>query len=250
MYAHIMKIISVLDLKNNIVVHAQKGERHTYAPVRSCLTSKTDPISVVKAFQAQLNLHEFYIADLDAIQRTGRNYTVIADIIRQVKNVNLIVDAGIATVEAAQEIVDLGVGQIVVGSETLENLDDLLRIVERFGQQRVIFSLDMKAHQVLSSSLCLRKMPPQELARRVQEIGIRTVILLELDRVGTGSGVDVTFFTSMAQACPELTFIAGGGIKNMEDLKILQRLGIHGALVATALHNGTITAERLKTLIL
>ncbi|MCX6675989.1 MAG: HisA/HisF-related TIM barrel protein [Methanothrix sp.] len=40
--------------------------------------------------------------------------------------------------------------------------------------------------------------------------------------------------------------ILGGGVKDLEDLKVLEALGFSGALVATAVHNGNIPAEMLR----
>jgi phosphoribosylformimino-5-aminoimidazole carboxamide ribotide isomerase len=40
--------------------------------------------------------------------------------------------------------------------------------------------------------------------------------------------------------------LVGGGIKGMEDLEVLERIGISGALVATAVHSGKIPVHLIR----
>jgi phosphoribosylformimino-5-aminoimidazole carboxamide ribotide isomerase len=49
-------------------------------------------------------------------------------------------------------------------------------------------------------------------------------------------------------AFPDLELLAGGGVRNANDLRTLQRAGAAGALVATALHGGVIGARELAGL--
>jgi uncharacterized protein related to proFAR isomerase len=45
-----------------------------------------------------------------------------------------------------------------------------------------------------------------------------------------------------------IPIITGGGARNIQDLKILKEAGVAGVLIATALHNGSITQHELATL--
>ena len=46
-----MRIVPVLDLKGGVAVHAVRGERQSYAPVRSVLSPSADPVALARAFQ-------------------------------------------------------------------------------------------------------------------------------------------------------------------------------------------------------
>ncbi|MGH7429151.1 MAG: HisA/HisF-related TIM barrel protein, partial [Candidatus Methylomirabilaceae bacterium] len=73
-------------------------------------------------------------------------------------------------------------------------------------------------------------------------------ILLEMERIGTGSGADATFVGRMTRAAPGVQFIIGGGIRTVEEILQLKRAGASGVLLATALHDGTITRGDLARL--
>jgi phosphoribosylformimino-5-aminoimidazole carboxamide ribotide isomerase len=68
---------------------------------------------------------------------------------------------------------------------------------------------------------------------------------LDLLRVGSGEGVNKEFLERVA-ALGGLDVYAGGGVRNIENLIELQKMGVKGALIATALHNGKITVADLK----
>ena len=63
-----MRVVPVIDLKDGTAVHAVRGERERYRPVRSALAREDgDPLALARAFRSTLGLDELYVADLDAI---------------------------------------------------------------------------------------------------------------------------------------------------------------------------------------
>ena len=68
----------------------------------------------------------------------------------------------------------------------------------------------------------------------------REVIVLDLARVGSGAGPDVEAIAEIHAAFPELELLAGGGVRDADDLRALEDAGAAGALVATALLRGAI----------
>lgn len=82
---------------------------------------------------------------------------------------------------------------------------------------------------------------PLQILNLLNHLELEAIILLELDRVGTSSGLDRDFL-ERAVAVSEHPLILGGGVKGEDDLHTLEGLGFSGALVATAVHNGMIPA--------
>src|ERR1700687_2182348 len=62
-----MRIVPVLDLKGGIVVHARRGQRAQYAPLRSPLVDGCEPVPVAQALCAVCATSSLYVADLDAL---------------------------------------------------------------------------------------------------------------------------------------------------------------------------------------
>ena len=62
-----MEIVPVIDLKGGIVVHARRGQRAEYAPLRSPLVEGCDAVTVARALGAVCRTRRLYVADLDAL---------------------------------------------------------------------------------------------------------------------------------------------------------------------------------------
>ena len=129
----------------------------------------------------------------------------------------------------------------VLGTETASmNL-----MVEAALQRDIVVSIDMKRRKVLTRDPEVMLATPLDVIRRLNGFPIDGVILLELDRVGTSSGLD-TDFLEKAFSVSDHPLILGGGVKGVEDLRTLEDLGFRGALVATAVHNGKIPLETIR----
>jgi phosphoribosylformimino-5-aminoimidazole carboxamide ribotide isomerase len=246
-----MRIIPVLDLKGGLAVHAVRGERETYAPVRSVLADSAEPVALARAFRERLGCRECYVADLDAIARRGDHGPTI----RAIAELGLVVwlDAGIADPQDALRAAGDGAGRIIVGSETLRRPGDLQAIAEaasRAGTSPALdclLSLDLRHGRLLGGSTAVRRLSPLRLAELAWEGGIRAFIVLDLARVGAGGGAETATPLRLRQKLPRAEIIVGGGLRDRADLSGLARQGFDGVLVATALHTGAINTIMTKS---
>jgi phosphoribosylformimino-5-aminoimidazole carboxamide ribotide isomerase len=71
------------------------------------------------------------------------------------------------------------------------------------------------------------------------------VIVMTLDRVGTSAGPNLRLFSTILGRTPGRRVYAAGGVRGVEDLFALSRLGAAGALVASSLHDGCLTRADL-----
>jgi phosphoribosylformimino-5-aminoimidazole carboxamide ribotide isomerase len=86
---------------------------------------------------------------------------------------------------------------------------------------------------------------PFEIVKILNRFDLQDIIILDLDRVGTTSGVDSQFLSKIA-SMSEHNVLLGGGVRNIEDIETLEKIGLEGALVATALHNGSLPLEKVQ----
>jgi len=245
-----MRLIPVIDLLNNQAVHAVKGERKFYKPVKSVLCNTSNPLQLAGAFRDRLGLDEIYIADLDAIRDSGRtNHRGLIEHLSSRENIRVLLDAGVSDAERARKQLETGVYKIIIGSETLENLDALEAIPSGVDPARLIFSLDCRNGNILSKCSELASRTPMKVLESLQASGWQEIILLDLARVGCGRGMDRSLIVEAQANFPELTLLAGGGITGPVEISELNSLGVEGALLATAFHNGTIGPQHISALI-
>jgi phosphoribosylformimino-5-aminoimidazole carboxamide ribotide isomerase len=238
-----LKVVPVIDILNGVVVHAVKGKRSEYKPLQSALSNSVDPVEVAKNFK-MLGFSELYLADLDAIIDCSADFQVFQRIVG-VTGLDLMVDAGVTSIERAERLLGSGVSRLVIGTETLQNKNFVAEAARTFGSDRVIVSLDLRGKNVLVKLGFKGSTDPLCLLNEFKAMGISQVIVLDLTRVGSGEGVNVDFIKKVLAGVP-LDLYVGGGVRDLKDLFELNDAGVSGALVATALHSGKISIEDLK----
>ena len=245
-----MQIIPVIDLLNGIVVHAKKGERHRYQAITSALTPSSEPLAIVAALLALYPFQQLYIADLNAIQKLGNthdctqsnNFDVIASIAQRYPNLTLWVDAGISNLAEVDLWSQLNLlsqtsVKLILGSENFANIEQYLSIYHVISEQTIL-SLDFMPAGYQGPQALLESTAywPQE------------VIIMSLAHVGANQGVNLQLLTQTKAKAGDFNLYAAGGVRDIADLNTLKSLGIHGALIATALHSKQLTQQQLSLL--
>jgi phosphoribosylformimino-5-aminoimidazole carboxamide ribotide isomerase len=250
-----MVIIPVLDLSRGVAVHARAGERSRYQPVRSVLTPARDgdPVALVRAFRNLLDVEECYVADLDSIQGGAVQRATIRELAQLEAGFAgaLLVDAGTDQVGGALEVLACGASEVVVGLESLHAFSDLEAIVRVLGASRVVFSLDLRhGTPILHPAMQVAGSQPDALAlsARAVDCGVRSLLVLDVGRVGTGRGVDLELLERLRRGFETARVLGGGGVHTRRDLDRMRDAGCDAALVATALHTGQIGAADIAAL--
>jgi len=233
-----VKIVPVLDVQGGQVVRGIAGRRQEYRPIVSRLCESCDPLTVARAFRDSFGLVELYLADLDAIM--GRPPSV--DLYTALRGVGfrLWVDAGMRRAEDGQLLAAAEVERLVVGLETVAGPAALAALCQAHGQ-RIIFSLDLKGGQPLVVANAWETSDPFTIAGQAIALGVTSILVLDLQRVGTATGTGTEdLCRRLSAAHPHVELVAGGGIRGIADLHRLQDCGVQAALVASALHDGII----------
>ncbi len=177
---------------------------------------------------------------------------------------NVWLDAAIGSPAEAERIITLGATPIV-GLETLPSWEALDAICAAFGPQ-IIFSIDLQrgrplhvpADTVPAARPTIRCRTPdgktagsgkvaeppsrwQDMVRRAAAAGVRRMIVLDLDLVGSGAGAAAARYVGdpvFTQLPHRVRRITGGGVRSWDDCRNLWASGADTVLVASALHDG------------
>lgn len=236
-----MQIIPVIDILNGVVVRGIAGERQKYAPINSMLTESRDPSVIVQVLQDEFGLTDFYVADLDAIQARRMNRCTIAELAQLPGKMHA--DCGVRTKTDIQDQLDLGVERVVVALETVASLDAASAMLQEFGSESLVFSVDMKNGKPLAGAEWGDD-SPSEICRLVIDAGFERLILLDLSAVGTDGGTPtLELCKQVRNQFADVQIITGGGIRGVNDLQLAKDAGVDGLLVASALHDGRLTRD-------
>jgi len=228
-----MKVIPVIDVKDGHVVHARLGHRAFYRPIETPLAGGSDPVAVIGGLLALHPFGTIYVADLDAIAGTGDHRPVVARVQAAFPQLTLWVDAGIADIAVVAARLEQDACHLVLGSETQS---DAAAVAHFSANPRIALSLDFRGAELQG--------PPALLTQ--VHLWPQRVIVMTLDRVGSHAGPDLDRLRAIKAAAGRRAVYAAGGVRDAADLHALAQNAITGALVASSLHDGRLTADDLR----
>lgn len=239
-----MNLIPVIDLLKGQVVRAVRGDRKTYQPIVSALCASSDPVTVARILCEHCAAKQLYVADLDALQGGAPQVAVVRQLLQALPGVELWLDAGFADAPQARALWgELGAlaerTVFVFASESLRSREALRACFKPDSTESTpwrppILSLDRRDGRRLDAAGCweLPALWPQR------------VIVMTLERVGSGAGPDLQTLREVAARSPATQLIGAGGVRSPADLALAREAGASGWLVASALHDGRLPPVR------
>ena len=237
-----MVILPAIDLKDGQCVRLYQGDFN-----QSTVFSDY-PEEMALKWQEQGAKH-LHIVDLDgAKEGEPVNIFSIKKILDAIK-IPIEVGGGIRTLENIEDLLEMGVERVVLGSTAIENPELIREAAREFGE-KVVVGIDAKGGMVaVHGWLNVSDMTALDLAVQVGDMGISTIIYTDIAKDGTLAGHNAEATAELARRSG-LAIIASGGVASLDDIKALKAHeadGIEGVVIGRALYTGALElADALK----
>ena len=237
-----MVILPAIDLKGGQCVRLYQGDFN-----QSTVFSDY-PEEMALKWQEQGAKH-LHIVDLDgAKEGEPVNIFSIKKILDAIK-IPIEVGGGIRTLENIEDLLEMGVERVVLGSTAIENPELIREAAREFGE-KVVVGIDAKGGMVaVHGWLNVSDMTALDLAVQVGDMGISTIIYTDIAKDGTLAGHNAEATAELARRSG-LAIIASGGVASLDDIKALKAHeadGIEGVVIGRALYTGALElADALK----
>jgi phosphoribosylformimino-5-aminoimidazole carboxamide ribotide isomerase len=238
------RIIPVIDILNSQAVHAIKGEREKYKPLKSVLINNSAPTRIALKLKNKYLFSEFYIADLDAILKKKPNIKIISEIL-DFPGVEIMIDPGINTKKDAKKYYNLNLKSLILGLETLKDLKVITECLKLFDTNKIVVSIDMCNEVIQTNIKEIKNQDILEIVPKIEDLGVVKIILLDLFKVGQKIGGIPALYLKIRDVFNG-EILVGGGIKDIQDIEEYKNNGFSGVLIGTALHDGSIKIEELR----
>ncbi len=224
-------IIPCIDLMGGKVVQLIQG--------REKVLEAGTPEEMLERFAA---FREIQVIDLDAAMGKGSNDGIVALIAsRAVTRVG----GGVRTPERASALIEQGAHRVIVGTAAFDRVL-LTEIANAVGPDRLIIALDSKRGRVVVKGWQeTTEFTAEEVIRQFEPY-CSGFLCTYVDKEGMMQGTDLDWFRRLrASTKHELT--AAGGITTLDEVRELQKLGIHAAL-GMAIYTGRLSLDELAKL--
>lgn len=132
-----------------------------------------------------------------------------------------------------------GVSRVILGTAAIDVPEFVENAAALFGD-RIAVSIDAKDGFAAASGWeRISDTSAVDLALRMKNAGVETIIYTDIDTDGTLGGPNIRAMEEMCRLTG-LSVIASGGVGNIEHLKALMDTGVSGVIVGRALYTGNL----------
>ena len=240
-----MLLIPAIDLRGGRCVRLLQG-RFDAETVYS-----DDPLPVLEAYLA-LGARRIHVVDLDGARDGSQgNRDVLRRLAGRAGRDSIQVGGGIRTRRVADELFELGVARVVVGSVAVTEPDEVAAWLGEFGPERIVLAFDVRLDEGRTPRLATHGWERQtqtslwDAVERYLPAGLRHVLCTDVARDGALSGPNVALYGECVRRYPNVAWQASGGVSATADLHALAATGAAAVISGRALLEGRLDPEEL-----
>lgn len=229
-------IIPALDLMGGKCVRLKQGRKEAVT------IYSDDPRAMAKQWVSQ-GANYLHIVDLDgAFEGKPKNLDKLFQIRDEVSG-TLQFGGGLRNQATIEQVLNKGIDFVILGTRAIKDSKFLRAILKRHSA-RVIVSIDVRQGKVaLEGWQKTSRLPAIDLARQLEQVGVKRIVYTDISRDGMLSGPNIEFLVEILEAT-SLEVIASGGIKDLANIGSLINLdkpNLIGTIVGKALYDQKIS---------
>ena len=183
-----------------------------------------------------------HVVDLNgAIEGRAANAEAVGEILAAV-SLPVQLGGGVRTMESVEYWLEAGVSRVILGTVAVRAPELVKRAAAAYPEQ-VAVAVDVKDGKVaVHGWVETSELSPIELGKQFEDAGVAALIITDISRDGTLTGVNVEAVGALADAV-SIPVIASGGVASVKDIEALKaRPGapIAGAILGRALYTGAL----------
>lgn len=197
-----------------------------------------DALVCAKNFEAA-NAPYLHIVDLNGAKEGNRvNEDLIYEIVKTC-TVPVEVGGGIRTMSAIDSYIENGVSRVILGTSAIQDIGLLKDAVRKYGS-KIAVGLDCKDGYVCTSGwLEKSKEYYLDFAKRMEEIGVQTLICTDISKDGTLQGPNFKMLEALKNHV-SCNLIASGGVRDLSHIKKCKDLDLYGVIAGKAIYEKTL----------
>ncbi len=228
-----MIIFPAIDIKDNKCVRLTQG-RFDNVKIYS-----DDLVGIAKSWE-DAGAEYLHLVDLDGARGNSNINTKSIEKIIKALNIPVQIGGGIRTYERAKELIEIGVSRVILGTIAIENMELTEKIAMDFGKNLAISVDAINGKAKTRGWEKETNIDVFEICSYMEIIGIKTLIYTDILKDGMLQGANIEMYEKL-QNNTKLNIIASGGVSSIEDIKALNELNVHGAIIGKAFYDNKLS---------
>ena len=235
-----MIVFPAIDIKGGKCVRLLKGDFDQVTQYEN------SPIEQANQF-FNLGFKNIHIIDLDgALEGKLVNKNIIKNVLNK-NNLKIQYGGGVRSLQDIDDLLNLGVDKVIVGTIAIENMEFLKDACERY-KDKIVVALDVRNGFIASSGWKKQtRILASEFVKKIEFFKISRIIYTDINKDGTKTGPNIKD-TSNFSKLTKIPVVVSGGISSINDIKSIKENfpNLYGVIVGKAIYDGTIDIRKLS----
>ncbi len=238
-----MYIIPAIDIIDGEVVRLSKGK------YESKISYDKSPLEQAKLYD-DFGFKWLHIVDLSGSKDGKINTIKIIEKIGKETNLNLEFGGGIRTKQDVNDLINIGIDKVIIGSMSITNKAMFESIFEDVKPDKIIIAAD-----VLDFNIRIKGWTEDsnvhlfDHIKYCKQLGIENYLCTDIAVDGMLTGPNIDLYKTTLEKFPDIKLTASGGVGNIEDVKKLTQLSVRGIVIGKAIYENKIDLKELAKLV-
>ena len=200
-----------------------------------------DILETAMSFQ-KLGAEYVHLVDLDGAKKGELVNKEVIVKVAQTLDIPVEIGGGIRTFETIEYYINNGISRVILGTSAMEDEELLVKAIKAFGD-KIAVGIDCKDGYAYGRGwLEGSKLYYIDFAKKLEKLGVKNVIVTDISKDGTLEGPNVEMLKKLSEEV-DMDITASGGIRDIENIKDLNALGLYGAITGKAIYANTLSLE-------
>ncbi|MCK9279852.1 MAG: 1-(5-phosphoribosyl)-5-[(5-phosphoribosylamino)methylideneamino] imidazole-4-carboxamide isomerase [Melioribacteraceae bacterium] len=236
-----MLIIPAIDLIDGKIVRLKQGG---YNSKTVYYDNPLDFIEQIKEYNfPRLHIVNLSNADTEKISEYGfiNNY-------KYNPAIKIQYGGGIRNVFDLKNLSDAGANYFIIGSLFFSNIAEFKKMLSVYPSEQFIISADVSDKYVYIKGWKENSNINIDSAIRMGlELNTTTFLITDIKKDGMLQSPNFDLYKELKEKYPEIKIIASGGVSSLDDLRILEDIGVYAVVVGKAIFENKISLKELKS---
>jgi phosphoribosylformimino-5-aminoimidazole carboxamide ribotide isomerase len=207
------------------------------------------PLVVAERFEEH-GMTKLHLVDLDGAEASEvKNYHLL-EVISEHTNLSIDFGGGIKTDGDINKCFEFGASRVHISSMAVKDKKFFASCIITYGRSKMILSAD-----VINGKIAIDGRHHDTNLDMMEHIdyfynrGLLYLKCADITRDGTLVGPYFEMYSAILKQFPDLRLYASGGVRDMDDIKKLEDIGVYGVIIRKALYEGKITVKDIEKFI-
>ncbi|MEX0977124.1 MAG: 1-(5-phosphoribosyl)-5-[(5-phosphoribosylamino)methylideneamino]imidazole-4-carboxamide isomerase [Woeseia sp.] len=235
-----MIVIPAIDLRQGKCVRLRQGDFNRETVYND------DPVQVARHYRDS-GFEYLHVVDLDGARSGQQQHKDVVAKIVSATGLVVQLGGGIRDRSSLEYWLQAGVSRCVIGSLAVREPELVSGWLDEFGADSIVLALDVRTNRNQEPCLAIHGWMEDtdttlwQAIEHFSAVDAKHVLCTDVGRDGMMSGPNLALYEELNRRYPNVQVQASGGVRNMEDLDTLRRIGCAAAITGRALLDSSIT---------